>query len=302
MTDPSSTSSPIDGGLGGLWVPIVTPFTDDGSVDAVSLERLAHRLLADGVDGLVALATTGEAATLDPSERRVVVAVCDRVCRHAGRPLMVGAGAVGTAQTVSEIMTLTDGIDAVAALVVVPYYLRPGEQAVIEHYASVAAQSPVPIVMYNVPYRTGQGMSALSLLEAGRFPNVIGLKQAVGALDEATLELAAKSEPDFSLLAGDDAFIVPTILIGGSGAVSAAANVRTGDFVQMVAAARSGDVATATEVAATLLPVVQAGFREPNPSVFKSALAAQGDIASAYVRAPLAMATAAARQQLVGLL
>jgi 4-hydroxy-tetrahydrodipicolinate synthase len=285
--------------LQGLWVPIVTPFDRHGDVDLVSLEQLADRILADGVTGLVALGTTGEKETLTAEERRSIVEACDRVCREKDRKLIVGAGTNSTLGTIEEIGHLTAGTSAVAALVVVPYYTRPSEQAVVEHFATVADSSLVPIVAYNVPHRTGRAMGATALIEMRDHRRIIGLKQAVGAVDIDTLEVLARSGPDFQVLAGDDAFIAPMVLMGGSGAITAAAHVCTPLFVLLTTCALAGDRARANELAVALLPLVTIGFSEPNPAVWKGALARLSQIATGDLRRPMTPASTAIVDQLV---
>lgn len=281
--------------LRGLWVPLVTPFASDGSVDLPGLRRLAQRILDDGARGLVALGTTGEPATLDTAERAAVVAACAEVAGASGAGLIVGAGSNDTAGTIGEIRRLCgDRPTVTAALVVVPYYTRPSEPAIVEHFCIVADASPVPIVAYNVPYRTGISVGAASWAAIGSHPNVIGLKQAVGALDLDTLELLRHRVPGFEVLAGDDAFIAPAILLGATGAIAAAAHLRTRDFAELVAAAGDGDVQRAKRLAESLLPVVAAGFAEPNPAVWKAALHALGEIATPDVRRPLTPASSGA--------
>jgi len=291
-TDPSTD-------LHGLWVPIVTPFDRHGDVDIVSLRHLAARILADGATGLVALGTTGEPATLTAEERRRVVESCDGVCRETGGKLIVGAGTNSTRGTIDEIEHLTTGTSATAALVVVPYYTRPSEHAIIEHFAAVADVSAVPIVAYNVPYRTGRGLGAAALLEIGGHPRIVGLKQAVGALDIDTLDVLARSGPNFQILAGDDAFIAPTLLMGGAGAIAAAAHICTTLYVEMTARALAGDHAGASELAAALLPLVTIGFSDPNPAVWKGALARHGEIATGDLRRPMTPASTAAVDRLI---
>lgn len=283
----------------GLWVPIVTPMTDTGAIDEAGLARLARRLLADGVDGLVALGTTGEPATLEPDERRRVVDICASACDDAGAGLMVGAGTNSTAATIEEARRLTDGVDAAAVLVVVPYYTRPSTDAVVEHFGLVADAVPLPVVMYNIPYRTGRGLDADDLIAAGAHDNVVGLKQSVGALDADTLALLATPDRGFDVLAGDDAFIAPTVLMGGSGAIAAAAHLCTPMFVAMVRAARAGEVATAAALAGELLAVVTAGFAEPSPAVWKGALVRRGELASGMLRRPMTEAPSTAVDALV---
>ncbi len=279
--------------LGGLWVPIITPLTGDGRVDDAALGRLAGRLLADGCAGLVALGTTGEPATLDDHERRSVVDVCAVACAEAGKPLMVGVGSNCTRSTIEALLDVEDAVQPCAFLVVVPYYTRPSEDAIVDHYRAVADASATAIVAYNVPYRTGRGLGSGALLELAGTPGIIGLKQAVGALDFDTLELLRTKPEHFQVLAGDDAFVAPTILMGGVGAIAAAAHVATPTFVSMVAAARAGRVSEATDLAHQLLPIVAAGFADPNPAGWKAALHALGEIDSPTLRPPMTVATPA---------
>jgi 4-hydroxy-tetrahydrodipicolinate synthase len=182
---------------------------------------------------------------------------------------------------------------------VVPYYTRPSPDAIVEHYRVVAAESPVPVVAYNIPYRTGRGLHAEHLLALAATPGVVGVKQAVGSLDADTLAVLGAAPAGFHVLSGDDAFIAPTVLMGGHGAIAAAAHVCTPAFVAMEAAARAGDVATARRLADVLLPVVQAGFAEPSPAVWKAALHATGEIASPALRAPMGAASPAALAHLL---
>jgi 4-hydroxy-tetrahydrodipicolinate synthase len=283
--------------ISGLWVPIVTPFDQHDNIDTDSLRRLASRLLDEGADGLVALGTTGEPAVLSDEEQRVVAETVADVCMAAGRPLMVGCGTNSTRGTIETIHRLSHVADAV--LIVVPYYTRPSGPAILEHYRVVAQESPVPVVAYNVPYRTGRGLGAQELLQLSEMPNVVGLKQAVGALDADTLELLSKASPTFSVLAGDDAFIAPTMLMGGSGAIAAAAHLCTPMFAALVAAAAQGDIEVARRLGELLLPVVQAGFAEPNPAVWKGALHRLGDLSTDRLRQPMSSAGEVAVLQLL---
>jgi len=284
--------------LGGLWVPIVTPFTSDGSVDEDSLSQLGRRLLNDGAAGLVALGTTGEPATLSLDERKRIVTLCAAECAAANRPLMVGAGTNSTDATIHEINQLTTTSNVDAALIVVPYYTRPSAIAIVEHFEFVADVSPVPIVVYNVPYRTGRGLGEDEITRLARHPNIVGLKQAVGSLDWDTLEVLRRS-PNFAVLAGDDAFIAPTVLMGGAGAITASAHLCTAQFAKLVSAARAGEVERTRLLAAMLLPVVDAGFSEPNPAVFKGALHQLGELETDQLRKPLTSAGPTAISQLL---
>ncbi len=261
--------------LEGVYPALVTPFASDGSVALDAVERLTHESLAAGCAGVVALGTTGEAPALDADEQRAVIDVCARVCAEHDAQLIVGAGTNSTAKTIAAVEALAGTPALAAALIVVPYYVRPSEAGIIAHLQAVAAASPVPV-------------------ELARTPNIVGMKQAVGALDADTLEILAGAPHDFCVLGGDDAFFFPTVLMGGAGAISAAANLLPARFAAMVDCGLAGKLDDGRAHAEALLPVVQAGFAEPNPSVFKGVLHAQGRIPTPDVRLPLVAASSGA--------
>jgi 4-hydroxy-tetrahydrodipicolinate synthase len=280
--------------LKGVFVPLVTPFDEAGRVDVACLEGLAAESLDAGAAGIVALATTGEASALDDAERSQVVAVCARVCGDRGAQLIVGAGTNDTRTTIARHEQLAEVPGIVASLAVVPYYVRPSEAGIVAHFTEVAERSPVPLVIYNVPYRTGRGLGAASLLELAAHPNVVGVKQAVGGIDADTLRVLAEAPPSYAVLGGDDAYLLPTVLMGGAGAIAAAAHVRTSDFVRMIDDGLAGRVADARARAEALLPVALALFAEPNPAVIKGVLHAQGRLPTPDVRMPLTNASKSA--------
>ena len=280
--------------LHGVWVPLVTPFDASGGVDVPAIVRLCGEYLDAGAAGIVALGTTGESAALDDEEKRAVVDACSRVGSERGARLIVGTGTNNTRTTIAATEALAGIPAVVGALVVVPYYVRPSEAGIVEHFRMVAARSPVPIVLYNIPYRTGRGLGAQSLLELAAVPNVAGLKQAVGGVDADTLEVLAGAPDGFHVLGGEDLFLYPMVLMGAPGAIAAAAHVCTERFVAMVECGLAGKVDDGRAHAEALIPVVQAGFAEPNPAVFKGVLHAQGRIATPDVRAPMTNASAAA--------
>jgi 4-hydroxy-tetrahydrodipicolinate synthase len=271
----------------GLLAPVVTPFAADGSVDLDALERLGAELLDAGASGLIALSTTGEPSSLDAAERDAVVAACARVCADRGADLVVGAGTNDTRTTIERHEALAGVPGVRASLAVVPYYVRPTETGIVAHFQAVAERSPVPLIVYNVPYRTGRGLGAAALLELAATANVAGLKQAVGALDADTLAVLAAQPADFAVLGGDDAYLFPTMLMGGAGAIAAAAHLCTERFAAMIAAGAAGDVAAGRPHAEALLGLVAALFAEPNPVVIKALLHAEGRIATPDVRLPL---------------
>ncbi len=283
--------------LRGLWVPLITPFAADGSVDCEAIRRLCHEYLDAGAVGIVALGTTGEAPALDADEKTAVIAACSEVCAQRGAQLMVGTGTNSTRTTISGTVALKGVAACTSALVVVPYYVRPSEAAIVDHYKAVAAASPVPVLIYNIPYRTGRGLGAAAVLELAAVDNIVGIKQAVGALDADTLEILRDAPSDFFVLCGDDAYITPIILMGGHGAIAAASHVCTQRFVEMVECGVHGKLDDAVRHASALLAVVAAGFAEPNPAVWKGALHAQGRISSPDLRAPMGNASEASIQR-----
>jgi 4-hydroxy-tetrahydrodipicolinate synthase len=280
--------------LEGVYVPLITPFAADGSVALDAVERLTHEYLEAGSAGIVALGTTGESSALDAGEQRAVVDACARVCAERDAQLVVGAGTNSTAKTITAVEALAGTPALVASLIVVPYYVRPSEAGVVAHFRAVADASPVPVVVYNIPVRTGRNLGAAGMLELARHPNVVGVKQAVGALDTETLEILAGAPREFSVLGGDDPFLLPTVLMGGAGAICASAHVCTERFVAMTECGLTGKVDDGRTHAEALLPVVQACFAEPNPAVFKGVLHAQGRIPTPDVRLPLVAASAGA--------
>jgi 4-hydroxy-tetrahydrodipicolinate synthase len=277
--------------LTGVHVPLVTPFDTKGAVDTDALERLANRCLDAGAQGIVALATTGEATSLTADERDLVVEVCAGVASARSATLTVGAGTNDTRSTIERHEALAAVPEVTASLAVVPYYVRPSEAAILEHFRTVAARSPVPVVAYNIPYRTGRGLGAASLLELASIDNVAGVKQAVGSIDADTLTVLADCPDDFAVLAGDDPYLFPVVLMGGRGVIAASANVCTDQFAAMIDAGLAGDVATGRRLHERLLPLALALFAEPSPAVIKAVLHEEGVIPTPDVRMPLANAS-----------
>lgn len=277
--------------LRGVYVPLITPYDTDGSVAVDVIERLCHEYLDDGAAGIVALGTTGESTALDAEERAAVIDACSRACSERDVPLIVGTGTNNTRTTIERCEALVDVPGAVAALTVVPYYIRPNEFGIVEHFRNAAMTSPVPLILYNIPYRTGRGLGAESLIELARTENIAGVKQAVGSIDTDTLKVLATHPERFHLLGGEDPFLFPLVLMGASGAICASSHVCTPQFVSMIDCGLAGKVDEGRRLAEALLPVVQAGFAEPNPAVFKGVLHAQGRIPTPEVRPPLLNAT-----------
>lgn len=278
----------------GVLVPLVTPFDARDRVDLDALAALAEGVLDDGARGIVALATTGEPTSLDAAERDAVVSTCAEICRRREALLVVGAGTNDTRTTIARHEALA-GVDGVSAsMAVVPYYVRPSQPAIVRHFQVVAERSPVPLIAYNIPYRTGRGLGAEALLELAATDNVAGVKQAVGGIDLDTLRVLAEAGDDFAMLGGDDPYLYPLVLMGGRGAIAASSHLCTRRFVEMIECGLRGELEAGRRHAEALLPLVRALFSEPSPAVIKAALCARGRIPTASVRMPLAAASDAA--------
>lgn len=275
----------------GLYVPLVTPFTDDLRLAPDALARLADEALSAGASGLVALGTTAESATLTAEEKQTVVQVCAAACRAHGAPLIVGVGTNDTATAIESLRELAARGDVAAALVPTPSYIRPGEAGALAHFTALADHGGMPLIVYDIPYRTGQTLSADALAALGRLPEVVGVKHATGAIDATTVELLACAPHGFAVLGGDDVVISPLVAAGAHGGILASANLRTADYAQLISLWRRGSCAPARRLGAELSRLSAALFAEPNPTVIKGVLHAQGRIPSPAVRMPLLAAS-----------
>ncbi|MBV6696261.1 dihydrodipicolinate synthase family protein [Kitasatospora aureofaciens] len=280
--------------LAGIYVPLITPFAADGSVALEALEKLAHEVLDAGAAGLVALGTTGEPAALSPEERRAVVEVCAAACAGRGAQLIVGAHGGDTRATAESLAALGAQVpQAAAALVTVPAFLRPGEAGTVAHFRALAVASPLPLIVYHIPYRTGQQLSGAALAELAAVDGVVGVKYATGGLDQAAVELLAAAPDGFAVLAGEDAFLASMLALGAAGGILASAHLATARFVELAAAWQAGDAVRARALGHRLTGLALAAFAAPNPAVVKGVLHAQGRIPTADVRLPLLPAGAA---------
>ncbi|MEX2100076.1 MAG: 4-hydroxy-tetrahydrodipicolinate synthase [Acidimicrobiia bacterium] len=277
--------------LRGVYLPLITPFAADGSVALDATERLANDFLDAGGAGLVPLGTTGESPMLEADEKQSIIDLCSRLCIERGAHLIVGAGTNSTSHTVRAVEALGAVPGVTAALTVVPYYVRPSQAGIVAHFLEVAKHSPVPLVLYNIPARTGRLLEPDGLLELASTPNIVGVKQAVNGIDEGTLRVLAEAPSTFALLGGDDPFLFAQVLMGGTGAICASAHVCTGRFVEMIECGLAGKVDEGRAHHEALLPVVRACFAEPNPAVFKGVMHAQGRIPTPDVRLPLVNAS-----------
>lgn len=268
----------------GTGVALVTPFRKDGSIDFKSLEQLIEHVVEDGVDYLVAMGTTSEYPTLNEDEREAVINfIIDQNNRRL--PLVLGIGGNSTSEVVRKIQK-TDFTNIDAILSVVPYYNKPSQKGIIQHFTSIAAVSPVPIILYNVPSRTGKNMEADTVLYLSHNnDNIIGVKEASGDLIQC-MKIAQKKPDDFLLLSGEDALTMPMIAVGANGVISVTANAYPKTFSEMVKAAIKDDIEKARKLHYDLLQFSELIFEDGNPSGIKAALQIM-NIAQSAVRSPI---------------
>jgi 4-hydroxy-tetrahydrodipicolinate synthase len=267
----------------GVYVPMVTPFRD-GSVDFESHERLLGYLLDFDLDGIMMFGTTGERLSLIESETRQLV---ERTLRRTeGRlPLYLGVAGASTAEVEQAILVL-DEYPATGYLVGSPYYMRPNQDGLIEHYRRTSAATAKPVLIYNIPFRTAVNVANETVFELSEVPNIVGIKDVCGDLDQ-TFDLLARRRPGFSVLAGEDPHLFAAFAYGADGAVLASAHVATAEFVRFVRLMRSGDLIAGRDAWRRLLPLVSALFTEPSPMGIKYALWRMGIITSPECRLPL---------------
>jgi 4-hydroxy-tetrahydrodipicolinate synthase len=267
----------------GLGVALVTPFDENGHVDSAALARMVDHVIDGGVDYIVALGTTAETPTLSHPERASVAATIR--AKTAGRvPLVIGMGGNDTARLTSELRELDPtGFDAV--LSATPYYNKPSQEGLFRHYKAVAAASPLPVILYNVPSRTGVNMTAETTLRIAReVPGVIGIKEACGEISQ--IKAIVDGAPEgFLVISGDDAMTLPAMSVGGVGVISVLANVLPEPLSRMVHTARES-IARAQGIWADMEDMCHLIFAEGSPAGVKTALAIKG-LCRADVRLPL---------------
>jgi 4-hydroxy-tetrahydrodipicolinate synthase len=282
----------------GTGVALVTPFHKDGSIDFKSFKKVIERCLDGKVEYLVPLGTTGETATLTANERKAVI---DFVIEIADKkvPVVLGLGGNNTQEILHSIEELDfAGIDAI--LSVSPYYNKPSQRGICQHYKMIANACPVPVILYNVPSRTGSNMDADTTLElAHDVKNVIGIKEASGNL-EKIMKIIQKKPKDFLVISGDDVLTLPIISCGGDGVISVIANAYPRDYSEMVRAALDGNFEKAKKYHYKLLEITHAIFVDGSPSGVKGLLNVL-HVCSEYVRLPLVSVPKAVMNRLEGM-
>ena len=274
----------------GIWVPVITPFAD-GAVDHAALRRLVRFYAEAGVAGLVALGTTGEPAALETAEQDAVLST---ILAEAGAlPVLAGVAGNQTASLRARITQLND-LPVAGVLIPAPYYTRPSQAGLIGHFTGLADLSVKPVVVYDIPYRTGVRLELATLLTLAAHPRIQAVKDCAGSFDTT---LALILDGRMQVLAGDDMNLFNTLCLGGSGAIAASAHVHPERFVALYRALTAGRLEEGRAIFHALAPLIGALCSEPNPGPVKAALAAQGLIRD-ELRAPMTRATDELRERL----
>ena len=279
----------------GTATAIVTPMNDDLSVDYDALGRLIDFQLDSGINAIVVVGTTGESATLEYTEQKDVIRFT--VDRVAGRvPVIAGAGTNNTLPVLENVRNACEA-DADALLVVTPYYNKATQNGLIAHFTAVADASTVPVILYNVPGRTGCNLLPATVAKLADHPNIVGIKEASGNMAQL-VELVALCGDKLDIYSGEDALNVPIMSMGGKGSISVLSNVMPAESVAMTDACLAGDYPTAAKLQCKMLPLIQALFCEVNPIPAKAAVAAMG-FGRENIRMPLSRMEDANRQRLL---
>lgn len=282
----------------GLGTALVTPFTQGGSLDETATRRLAVRQADAGVHFVVPCGTTGEAPTLSDAEKvRVVEIVAEAV---EGRAMVLaGAGGYDTREVIHTIQAF-ERAGAHGILSVTPYYNKPTQEGLYQHYRAIADSTRLPIIVYNVPGRTGCNVEPVTLARLAEIQNIVGVKEASGNMSQIA-DVCRRVPSEFLVLSGDDALALPVMSIGGRGVISVASNEVPSEMVQMIEAAERGDFVAARRWHQTLMPLMQGNFVEANPIPVKFAMAAMGLCEEVY-RLPMVPPGQQAKDQVLAIL
>jgi len=278
----------------GCGTALVTPFTRDGAVDEAAVRRLAKRQIDAGVHFLVPCGTTGESPTLSEDERvRMVELIVEEA---AGRvPVLAGAGGYDTRDVIQTAQRMKRA-GASGILSVTPYYNKPTPEGLFQHYSAIAGEVGLPVIVYNVPGRTGCNVDVATLVRLSAVPGIVGVKEASGNITQM-VEICGAVPKDFLVLSGDDALTLPLMAVGGHGIISVAANEVPGGMARMVERAEQNDFAGAHRIHTELLPLMLVNFIESNPIPVKSAMAALGLLEEVY-RLPMVPPREASRARI----
>ena len=282
----------------GVGTALITPFTTDGSLDESAVKRLARRQIDAGVHFLSPCGTTGEAPTLSHRDKlRVVELVVEEA--NGRVPVLAGAGGYDTREVI-ELARDMERVGADGLLSVTPYYNKPTQEGLYQHFKAIAESVRVPIVLYNVPTRTSVNMSLETTLRLAEIPNIVATKEAATNVEHWSSIVIGAPE-GFHLLSGDDPLTVVAMAVGGKGVVSVASNEAPAEMAQIVELCEKGDFAAARKLHHWLLPLIQVNFVETNPIPCKAAMAAMGLIEESY-RLPMVPPTPATREKITRIL
>ena len=267
----------------GLYTAIVTPFNEDGSLDARGLEDLIEFQIENNVSGIVPVGTTGESPTLSVEEH---IKVIEHTCRTVNKRVKViaGTGSNNTGEAI-ELTRLAKASGADATLQVAPYYNKPTQEGIFRHYKKIAEEVDLPQIVYNIPARTGRNIEVETLTRLAGLPNIVAVKEASGSISQI-MEVIEKTPDDFAVLSGDDAITLPLMAAGGTGLISVTSNLYPGLMVDLVGYGLKGDFEAMRKLNNKLMPVFRMMGIEQNPLPIKAALAIKGHIKEVY-RLPL---------------
>ncbi len=268
----------------GLGVALITPFRSNGAVDYAALANVVEHQVVGGIDYIVVMGTTGESATLSHEEKKQVLAQVVELV-HNRVPVVLGIGGNNTTEVVEQLRVFDmDGVDAI--LSVSPYYNKPTQEGIYQHYKAIAQASLRPIILYNVPGRTMSNIGAETTLRLARdFKNIIGIKEASGNLDQIGLLLKHRPK-DFLVISGDDALTLPILAMGGDGVISVIGNALPEEFARLTHAAMKGDMESARREHLNLIELISLLFVEGNPGGVKEVMKTLG-LCENFLRLPL---------------
>ncbi len=270
--------------LQGIGVALVTPFDNEGEIDFLNLEKLINHLINNGIDYIVPIGTTGESVTLSSDEKLEIFRFTAKIA--AGRiKLVAGIGGNNTKELI-DFMSKFDPTGYTAILSVSPYYNRPNQEGIYQHYKIFAESAPLPVILYNVPTRTGSNLQVSTILRLANEKNIVGIKEASGNMSQC-MELAAKKPKDFLLISGDDALTLPLISLGFDGIISVVGNIFPAKLSKMTHFALQGNYNAAREIHNELLEFIDLLFADGSPGGVKAGLKSMR-ICGDYVRLPLA--------------
>lgn len=278
-------------GFAGIWVPLVTPFRD-GEIDFSALQALARRIAQAGVSGLVVCGSTGEAASLTEREQ---LAALDAVLEAVPTCPVVMGLAGNNLPSVLERMNRMQDRPIAGLLAPPPYYIRPSQAGIIEYFNTVANAASVPLIVYNIPYRTGVALEAETFKAISHHERIVALKDCGG---DQMLTMNLIAEAKLQLLAGEDHHLLSTLCLGGSGAILASAHLRPDMYVHLARHVQAGELEEARKIFYRLLPTIQLLFKEPNPAPLKAALAMMGEMRE-ELRSPMQGASSEMKEKLV---